>query len=110
MLRPKPSLLGAVLALAVLAPATASAAVPDHVADEVLVRYRASAHETSVRVRPRDGEAVTAAAARLRRDPHVAYAVPDYVAHASGFTPDDPGFKLQWNLWDRFGIDMPDAW
>jgi serine protease len=32
------------------------------------------------------------------------------VAHMSAFTPDDPGFQLQWNFWGPFGIDLPEAW
>src|SRR5437763_1650263 len=38
------------------------------------------------------GESVASAAARMRRLPGVAYAVPDYVAHATaGWFPNDPG-------------------
>jgi serine protease len=47
----------------------------------------------------------------------VRYAVPDYIAHASGFIPDDPGAEgpfgwqdLQWNFTGPFGVDAPDAW
>ena len=35
--------------------------------------------------------------------------MPNYVARAS-FSPNDPGWRLQWNLRDRFGIEMPSAW
>jgi serine protease len=33
------------------------------------------------------------------------------IAHAAGaFTPNDPGFHLQWNFWGPFGINAPEAW
>jgi serine protease len=47
----------------------------------------------------------------------VRYAVPNYVAHASGFIPNDPGIggarqwqDLQWNFVGPYGVDAPDAW
>ncbi len=67
----------------------------------------------------RRGASVTAAVARLRHEPGVAYAVPDYVAHeAGGWYPDDPGrsgrpggwVKMQWNLLPGTGVDAPVAW
>jgi serine protease len=68
-------------------------------------------------VRTRRGETVTAAVARLRRDPRVRYAVPNYIARASGFIPNDPGAEgpggwqqLQWNFTGPFGVNAPDAW
>jgi serine protease len=57
--------------------------------------------------------------AALRREPDVAWAVPDYVAHATAATvPNDPGTgpapgdwrQLQWNFAGPFGIDAPEAW
>jgi serine protease len=57
-----------------------------------------------------DGRTVTDAVAALRRDPHVAYAVPNYIARASSFYPNDPGLALQWNFIGPFGINMPEAW
>src|SRR4051794_10351475 len=42
-------------------------------------------------VRTRHGEDVHGAITRLRQDPRVRYAVPDYIAHASGFVPNDTG-------------------
>ena len=48
--------------------------------------------------------------AELREDPNVAYAVPNYKAHAAELVPNDPGLRRQWNLFGRFGIDMPEAW
>jgi serine protease len=65
------------------------------------------------------GESVPAAIARLRRQPGVAYALPDYIAHATGeFYPNDQGRanqpqgweKLQWNLMPSTGINAPEAW
>jgi serine protease len=68
-------------------------------------------------VRTRRGGTVMETVARLRRDPRVRYAVPDYKAHASGFIPNDPGIgapagwqELQWNFTGPFGVNAPDAW
>ena len=46
------------------------------------------------------------------------YAVPDYIAHAAGWIPNDPGTtqhpqgwqQLQWNFLAGAGVDAPDAW
>ena len=57
-----------------------------------------------------DGDSVRETVAELRKDPRVAYAVPNYVAHASAIVPNDPGFRLQWNLAGPFSINMPEAW
>ena len=74
------------------------------------------------------GDSVQAAVARLRRTPGVAYAVPNYLAHAAGvgsvgtgqrqWTPDDPGRSgqaggweaVQWNFLAGVGVDAPGAW
>jgi serine protease len=65
------------------------------------------------------GETVPAAVARLRRRPDVAYAAPDYLAHAAGmFYPDDRGaagvaqgwVRQQWGMLPRSGVDAPGAW
>ncbi len=65
------------------------------------------------------GASVARAAARLRRQPGVAYAVPDYIAHAAGaWIPDDPGRgttisgweRVQWNFLPTTGINAPEAW
>jgi len=62
---------------------------------------------------------VDATLARLRRQKGVAWAVPDYVAHATGVSiPNDPGTgqaagdwrQLQWNFDGPFGVDAPEAW
>jgi serine protease len=57
-----------------------------------------------------DGDSVRETLAELRADPNVAYAVPNHVARAAAFVPNDPDFRLQWNLQGPFGIKMPDAW
>jgi serine protease len=58
-----------------------------------------------------------AAASRLQTNPHVSHAVPDYVARASQFIPNDPGdgppggwVNLQWNFLDPWGIRILGAW
>jgi serine protease len=68
-------------------------------------------------VRTRRGETVKAAVARLRRDKRVRYAVPNYIARASEFIPNDPGItgpggwqEVQWNLVGPFGVNAPAAW
>ena len=43
-------------------------------------------------------------------DASVAYAVPNYVAHASASSPTTPAWRLQWNFSAPFGIGMPEAW
>jgi serine protease len=67
---------------------------------------------------------VAAAVTRLRRTPGVAWAAPNYIAHAAasaapgGFIPDDPGRThtpggwqaLQWNFLPGAGVDAPQAW
>lgn len=64
-------------------------------------------------------ESVPAAIARLRREPGVAYAEPNYIAHAAGaWYPNDRGrvnrpqgwMKTQWNLLSGNGINAPQAW
>jgi serine protease len=65
------------------------------------------------------GLSVGTAITRLRKLPGVAYAVPDYLAHAAGsWAPDDPGRaqaaggweKLQWNFLPAAGVNAPAAW
>lgn len=62
---------------------------------------------------------MTPTLARVRREPGVAWAVPDYVAHATGIViPNDPGTgqapgdwrELQWNFDGPFGVRAPEAW
>jgi serine protease len=69
------------------------------------------------------GSTVSETLTKLRRDPAVAYAVPDYVAHAAQatpppfFIPNDPGRggagnwqTVQWNFTGPFSVNAPDAW
>jgi serine protease len=134
--------------------AQASGAAPAYVPGQVLIGYRASTpvtpRELARRIRPRTGAgspsgtllpsgpaapsgtllrlppgtSVPAALARLRRIPGVAWAVPNYIAHAvgtappAGFIPNDPGRAhtrggwqaLQWNFMPADGVDAPEAW
>src|SRR5687767_10139683 len=63
------------------------------------------------------GTSVDDALARLRADPSVAYAEPNYTLHANR-TPDDPRFAEQWGLHNTgqgggtvdADIDAPEAW
>lgn len=125
------ALLAAGLAAA-LAPAAARAA--DYVPDEVVVAYApthaaadvattigtpvARSQELEVLKLPR-GVSVGNAIARLRGQPGVAYAVPNYLAHVAGaWIPDDPGRAhrrggwqaMQWNFLAGAGINAPEAW
>ncbi len=76
-----------------------------------------------VTVTLRGGVSMTRAIAALRERPAVAWAVPDYIAHAAQvepapFYPNDPGAagvprgweQLQWNFVGTFGVDAPQAW
>ena len=65
------------------------------------------------------GLSVPAAVSELRAQPGVAYAVPDYIAHAAGsFIPNDPGRSqhargweaMQWNFLPGVGVNAPEAW
>jgi serine protease len=64
------------------------------------------------------GRSIWPVIARLRHQRGVLYAVPDYIAHAAGWIPDDPGNahhpggwqQLQWNFLAGAGVDAPDAW
>jgi serine protease len=65
------------------------------------------------------GMTVKAEIARLRHQPGVAYAVPNYIAHAAGsFIPNDPGRshtpggwqRMQWNFLPGTGVNAPEAW
>ena len=77
----------------------------------MVIKYARTATGTpetasSIRARRRR---VTEKVAELRKKPDVDYAVPNYIARTS-FVPNDPGFDLQWNFRDGFGIEMPSAW
>jgi serine protease len=107
---------------------------PGFAPGELLVRFRGGA--PGRRLELPEGVGVRAAARALEQNPRVRWAVPDYVAHASGpgWIPDDPGEQssppggwqeLQWNflpcgsqcgegagvgLESFGGIDAPGAW
>jgi serine protease len=63
---------------------------------------------------------VHATVARLRRQPGVAFAAPNPIAHASQIVPlpDDPGIRgfpgglsaVQWNFFGPFGVNALEAW
>ena len=120
-----------------LAAGAGRAAAAAYVPHEVIVGFRAGArvssyelgrvargseaapapHSRVLQLPP--GESVPAAIARLRRRPGVAYALPDYIAHATGdFYPNDAGRasvpqgweRLQWNLMPTTGVNAPQAW
>jgi serine protease len=64
-------------------------------------------------------ESVSAAIARLRREPGIAYAEPNYIARAADdWYPNDPGRadrsegweQMQWNFLPLVGVDAPEAW
>jgi serine protease len=131
-----PPLLAGVAALALVAAAPAAAA--PYRSGEVIVRYaegtsQAQAHaalqhtgtaagETAGPgaqvLRIRDGASVGSTVHELAHQPGVSYAVPNYIAHAAGFVPNDPGRgrsaggwqSVQWNFLASTGIDAPGAW
>jgi serine protease len=131
-----PLLLAGVAALALVASASADAA--PYRSGEVIVRYaegtsQAEADATLQRtgtaaaetagpgaqvLQIRDGASVRSTIHELNNQPGVTYAVPNYVAHAAGFVPNDPGRgrtaggwqSVQWNFLAATGIDAPDAW
>ncbi len=128
-------LLVPLLVLGALAAGPAAASGADYVPGRVLVGlapapngYLADVARVgrTVSAAPRErilalphGEAVATAIRRLRRQPGVAYAVPDYIAHATGqFIPNDPGRgrrpagweAMQWNFLPIIGVDAPEAW
>ena len=118
----------AALWLLMLLPAGARAA--DYVPDEVIVRYAegtgggvaaqvaqqagteavAGLPGGSEQLQIEDGETVRETIAELRKDPNVRYAVPNWRAHAAAEAPNDPGFRLQWNLFGPYGINVVEAW
>src|SRR5215210_4836072 len=103
-------LLPAALALMLTAAVPAVASASEYVPGQVIVKYKDTAASKQVEL-PR-GDTVKDAVSDLREDPDVAYAVPNYIAHASAtpLVPNDPAFRLQWNFAGPFGINMPEAW
>jgi serine protease len=106
---PKRPLLLAIGALVALLTPAAQAAAADYVPGEVVVKYEDGSRARVQQIR--DGDSVRKTIADLRDDPRVEYAVPNHIARASQtFTPNDPGFRRQWNLFEPWGIGMPEAW
>jgi serine protease len=114
---------------------TALAAPPSHAPTEIVVRYAPTAtiaatarsaagaptrpaEEGTRLVRVPHGVTMAVELSRLRRERGVSWAVPDYLAHASGLIPNDKGQgsepgdwqQLQWNFAGPFGIRAPEAW
>jgi serine protease len=117
-----PTVLSAALAATSLAaPAAASATARAAAAPvrafqpgEVLVR---TAEGTRLE-RTRAGESVPAAVGRWRARAGVRSALPNYVARASAYVPNDPGRmkvaggwqRIQWNFGPDAGVNAPVAW
>jgi serine protease len=128
------ALLGAIAAVLVASPGPAAAESAGqgepYVPAQVIVRYKpgvlpsaqsrvevatgthavAALAGGSKRLEIEDGQSVGETVSELRRDPNVAYAVPNYTARVSAFYPDDPGLALQWNFVGPYGVNMPEAW
>jgi serine protease len=122
-----------VIAMLAAVPAVAA----PHVARELVVKYRprtSGAERDQIRraagvrstrtvddrtqaVQVLGGQTTVQAAAKLSSDPRVEHAVPNYLASATAFIPNDPGrggpsgwTGLQWNFTGPFGVDAPNAW
>jgi serine protease len=131
--------LACALACSVLPVTNAHAVTGDYAPGRVLVKYVTAAppraraataraagaadpstpatHTRLLRLGP--GVSVASALRVLRRRPDVAWAVPDYLAHAAGaLVPNDIGNgtqpgdwqQLQWNFSGPFGVNAPQAW
>jgi len=134
---PLRTVLATAVALVIASLTAGSATAASHVPRELVVKYRAGTTGTerdqirreagvrSVRfvdattqaVEVLGNETIGDAATKLRADPRVEHAVPNYVANATAFLPNDPGkggpggwASLQWNFTGPFGVDAPDAW
>jgi serine protease len=133
----RPLLTVAAFAAAFLIPAIPASA-SDYVPGRVIVKYRGSAPRVvravvqrrthtafatelpggSRVLRVEGNRTVPEAIAALRRNRNVEYAVPDFIAHAAGFIPNDPGFTdtpsgwtaTQWNFTGPYSVDAPAAW
>jgi serine protease len=123
-------LLPLIAAFPVLMLLPAGARASDYVPDEVIVRYeqgtgrgvaakvaQQAGTETvaelpggSEQLQIEDSQSVPQTISELRNDPNVEYAVPNWHAHAAAEPPNDPGAKLQWNLFGTYGINLLDAW
>ncbi len=100
-------------------PARTPGTLTAHITREMGVRASAATGPNErLLLLPKD-ETVGRAVARLRHQPGVAYAVPDYLARAAGqWFPDDTGRShtpraweaLQWNFLTAAGVNAPEAW
>ncbi len=133
-------------ALATAAPCSADASPSAYAANEIVVRYtpavsstralsvsvgqasRSSAtHAHTTLLRLARGQTLASALHRLRKQRDVQWAVPDYLAHATGsvahaaadgLIPNDVGDgteaggwqRLQWNFTGPFSVNAPEAW
>jgi serine protease len=99
---------------------TAATSMVPNVASRIGIRSVAASPAPGVQVlRLLRGVSVSRAVAALKHQPGVAYAVPNYVAHAAGnWVPNDPGRahsaaawqNVQWNFLAAAGVDAPGAW
>jgi serine protease len=127
--------LAALTVLAIVLFAPAAKASTTHAPGELVVRYRAgttseerdriraaagvesagAVDAQTQRVRLDGGGTIKSAATALRSDSRVVHALPNYVASATAFQPNDPGrgtgwASLQWNFVGPFGINLAAAW
>jgi serine protease len=111
----RPSLIVLLASLTVALGAPASAPAQDAVPGQVVVQHDGADVPQVVQVP--GGESVKQAIRRLAARPGVRYAVPNVIAHAAGFIPNDPGRggvggwqAIQWNFLAAAGVDAPDGW
>ena len=118
--------------------AATSASAADYVPGRVIVKYRDGAPRVvraivqrrtrmayaaklpagARALRVTGDRSVPEAIAALRKHPNVEYAVPDYVAHAAQYIPNDPGLanssggwqSIQWDMTGPFSVNAPAAW
>src|SRR5262245_64478027 len=88
-----------VLGAALIAPSAsrATAATPDYVPGEILVRFQGEPERV---LELPGGVGIGEAARSLRANPAVDYANPNYIAHASA-VPNDPGRRGEPRGWRR---------
>jgi serine protease len=123
--------------IALLAALPVPALAADHVARELVVKYRLGTtgperdeirRAAGVRsagvvdgrtqaVRWLGDRTAEETAAKLESDPRVVHALPNYVASATALNPNDPGrggpggwASIQWNFVGPYGVDAPNAW